>query len=343
MQRLEANIIEKIAEEKDPILTWLHPKVTVKNIEGMKVPGIALLSTAVDSFVDISHTEFKELQSTLVREPGTIGIYFGKDRECTLEQMIKRKHVCQKRAYRIPLGKLMPFTQHMIAYASGIRDDAPNESDMEEINNPATTISDEGCESLDTLENELRIKLEASKNSQVMQYRENTTEPTESEEELDFSFTEKLTPNTKARYNNLTPRKRKTFAWAIEVAQKIIKRPEIDHNTTDVRTSQDKIPDSTPIATGDQNVCEQGNEMPARGESHTRKRLFAEGAIGVLPRSSTRSDNKSVGTIAGTSGLSCPPNSGKIKVYKWCSCKEERDKESEDMMLICETTNKKNL
>ncbi|XP_028418233.1 transcriptional regulatory protein PHO23-like [Dendronephthya gigantea] len=82
--------------------------------------------------------------------------------------------------------------------------------------------------------------------------------------------------------------------------------------------------------------------MPARGESHTRKRLFAEGAIGVLPRSSTRSDNKSVGTIAGTSGLSCPPNSGKIKVYKWCSCKEERDKESEDMMLICETTNKKN-
>ncbi|XP_028419065.1 uncharacterized protein LOC114544695 [Dendronephthya gigantea] len=56
MQRLEAYIIEKIAEEKDPILTWLHPKVTVNNIEGMKVPGIALLSTAVDSFVDISHT-----------------------------------------------------------------------------------------------------------------------------------------------------------------------------------------------------------------------------------------------------------------------------------------------
>ncbi|XP_028406207.1 uncharacterized protein LOC114528729 [Dendronephthya gigantea] len=87
-----------------------------------------------------------------------------------------------------------------------------------------------------------------------------------------------------------------TNLQAIEVAQKIIKRPKIDHNTTDVRTSQDKIPDSTPIATGDQNVCEQANEMPARGkrytmchvwfagESHTRKRLFAEGAIGVLPR-----------------------------------------------------------
>ncbi|XP_028392007.1 uncharacterized protein LOC114516672 isoform X1 [Dendronephthya gigantea] len=96
MQRLEAYIIEKIAEEKDRILTWLHPKVTVNNIEGMKVPGIALLSTAVDSFVDISHTEFKELQSTLVREPGTIGIYFGKDRECTLEQMIKRNTFARK-------------------------------------------------------------------------------------------------------------------------------------------------------------------------------------------------------------------------------------------------------
>ncbi|CAB4020049.1 Hypothetical predicted protein [Paramuricea clavata] len=57
MQKLENNIVKKIKNQSDPILTWLHPSVTVHDVAGNKVPGIEIITSVVDAFPDVSNSE----------------------------------------------------------------------------------------------------------------------------------------------------------------------------------------------------------------------------------------------------------------------------------------------
>jgi hypothetical protein len=104
-----------------------------------------------------------------------------------LQEIVKRKGTSQRRAYRIPVEKLTPFTRHLIEYgkqfikydviflvkivvlhecnrnftliASGIRNDTPKKADKEQLEDD-NTMSEEDCKTLDDLDDELRIKLE---------------------------------------------------------------------------------------------------------------------------------------------------------------------------------------
>ncbi|CAB3995193.1 Hypothetical predicted protein [Paramuricea clavata] len=90
MQKLEKNIIKKIRKQSDPILTWLHPSVTVHDVAGNKVPGIAIITSVVDAFPDVSNSEFKEEQRKQTQNPVSIGVYFNANGDGTLDDMLAR-------------------------------------------------------------------------------------------------------------------------------------------------------------------------------------------------------------------------------------------------------------
>ncbi|CAB4005070.1 Hypothetical predicted protein [Paramuricea clavata] len=161
MQKLEKNIVKKIRKQSDPILTWLHPSVTVHDVAGNKVPGIAIITSVVDAFPDVSNSEFKEEQRKQTQNPVSIGVYFNANGDGTLDDMVKRRGTCQRRAYRIPSSALSSYTRHVIEFACKIRDDQPEENEGGNEDTGMLNLLQEDIEALEDVENMLRVQMEA--------------------------------------------------------------------------------------------------------------------------------------------------------------------------------------
>ncbi|XP_068718097.1 uncharacterized protein [Montipora capricornis] len=65
LERLEASIVDAVKRNKEMILTWLNPKVTVTNVNGNKVPAVAIMASMVDSFANLSHAKLSQMPKLL--------------------------------------------------------------------------------------------------------------------------------------------------------------------------------------------------------------------------------------------------------------------------------------
>ncbi|XP_078385019.1 uncharacterized protein LOC144667472 [Oculina patagonica] len=333
--KLEQVIRERVQKEPSKILTWLNPCVNVSS-NGVYVKAFGLKSSVLEQTPHFTHLEMIEDLKSKVDQVTTSSMWFSKS-DCSdagLDDLSKRSDKTQQhRGRKFPIAHFSPEIISLVKKACGLEKEGDGESrDTQREDQYTDCLTASEQEIVKNLESLIKAKIEAMED----RCREGQDDSGMQEILESIEVIQKgLTPRSKAILEKYTPRRLKAFQLGFECGSR--KSGNDDSRISPPTPATTNAGGSGTLSSEGGNKKTVGNTpsaalLESADNTACKKRLFTEGAVGVL---------ESQGAVSSAGTQKSQPKHKKMRRYIYCICKEERSKEEENSMLVCETKARK--